>query len=145
MANNPFSDKQLEFIIKSTKRWNLAHGPVSSGKTVGTLYRFMQAAHECPDSQIYMFGFSSSTVYENCIRLVMESPEFDIFRPFCSWMPGKGELRYKDKTIIVIGAKDEGSIGRIQGKTISIAYCDEMSLYPENVIHMLSTRLRQPH
>lgn len=144
-TRNPFSPKQLEFIVNSIKRWNLAHGPVSSGKTVGTLFRFMQAAHECPDSQIYMFGFSSSTIYENCVRLIMESPEFSTFRPFCNWMPGKGELRYKDKTIIIIGAKDEGSIGRIQGKTISIAYCDEMTLYPENVIDMIATRLRQPH
>lgn len=141
----PLSEKQIEFIINSTKRWNLAHGPVSSGKTVGTLFRFLQAVDECPDSQIYMFGFSSSTIYENCIRLILDAPEFDIFRPFVNWAPGKGELKYKDKSIIIIGAKDEGSIGRIQGKTISIAYCDEMTLYPENVIDMIATRLRQEH
>lgn len=139
------SPKQLEFLLNSTKRWNLAHGPVSSGKTVGTLFRFLQAAYECPDSQIYMFGFSSSTIYENCIRLIMESPQFAIFKPFCSWLPGKGELRYHDKAITIIGAKDEGSIGRIQGKTISIAYCDEMTLYPESIIDMIDTRLRQEH
>ena len=119
---DPFSPKQIEFIINSTKRWNLAHGPVSSGKTVGTLFRFLQEVDKCPDTQIYMFGFSSSTIYENCIRLILDSPEFAIFRPFVTWYPGKGEMKYKDKTIIIIGAKDEGSIGRIQGKTISIAY-----------------------
>lgn len=142
---DPLSPKQLEFIIHSTKRWNLAHGPVSSGKTVGTLFRFLQACDKCPDSQIYMFGFSSSTIYENCIRLIMESPQFAIFKPFCTWHPGKGELRFRDKNITIIGAKDEGSIGRIQGKTISIAYCDEMTLYPDNVIDMILTRLRLPH
>lgn len=140
-----FSDKQLEFIECSTKRWNLAHGPVSSGKTVGTLIRFLEACADCPDSQIYMFGFSSSTVYENCIRLIMETPQFSIFRPFCTWLPGKGVLKFKDKEIIVIGAKDEGCIGRIQGKTISIAYCDEMTLYPENIVDMIDTRLRLPY
>ena len=139
----PLSPKQIEFIENSTKRWNLAHGPVSSGKTVGTLFRFLQESYKCPDSQIYMFGFSSSTVYENCIRLIFESDQFAVFRPFCVWMPGKGELRYHDKVITVIGAKDEGSIGRIQGKTISIAYCDEMTLYPDSVIDMIDTRLRQ--
>lgn len=141
----PLAPKQLEFILNSTKRWNLAHGPVSSGKTVGTLFRFLHEAYKCPDNQIYMFGFSSSTIYENCIRLIMESPQFSIFKPFCTWMPGKGELKYYDKTITIIGAKDEGSIGRIQGKTISIAYCDEMTLYPETVIDMIDTRLRQEH
>lgn len=142
---DPLSTKQLEFIANCKRRWNFAHGPVSSGKTVGTLFAFLYWVDRCPDSQIYMFGFSSSTVFENCIRLILESPQFSIFRPFCTWAPGKGELRYKDKVITVIGAKDEGSIGRIQGKTISIAYCDEMSLYPENVIDMILTRLRLPH
>jgi len=139
------SDKQLEFIENGNRRWNLAHGPVSSGKTVGSLFLFMQRVFECPDSQIYMFGHSSTTVYENCIRLILETPQFSVFKPFCTWYPGKGELKYHDKTITVIGAKDEGAIGRIQGKTISIAYCDEMTLYPENIIDMIDTRLRLPH
>ena len=141
----PFSPKQEEFMVKSTKRWNLAHGPVSSGKTVGTLFRFLQACMNCPDSHIYMFGHSFSTIYENCIRLIMESPQFAIFKPLCTWSSAKGELKFMDKNITIIGAKDEGSIGRIQGKTISIAYCDEMTLYPENVIDMIFTRLRLPH
>src|SRR5260370_822418 len=46
--------KQLEFIINSTRRWNLAHGSVRSGKTVCTLFRFMEAVDECPDSIIDM-------------------------------------------------------------------------------------------
>jgi len=105
---DPFSPKQLEFIINSTKGWNFAHGPVSSGKTVATLFRFLQAVYECPDSQIYMFGFSSSTVYENCIKLIFETPQFAIYKPFCTWFPGNGLLKVFDKTITVIGAKDEG-------------------------------------
>lgn len=139
------SEKQLEFIDNSTKRWNLAHGPVSSGKTVGSLIRFLEECITCPDSQIYMFGYSASTVYENCIKLIFETDPFRVFKPFCTWVPGRHELRIKDKTITVIGAKDEGCIGRIQGKTISIAYCDEMTLYPDNIIHMIDTRLRLPH
>ena len=140
-----FSDKQLEFIVNSTERINLAHGPVSSGKTVGTLFRFMQAVNDCPDSQIYMFGYSSSSIYENCVKLIFENPEFSMFRPFCTWSPGNGELKFKDKVITILGAKDEGCIGRIQGKSISIAYCDEMTLYPDNIIQMIDTRLRKPH
>jgi len=140
-----FSPRQIEFLINAQARWNFAHGPVSSGKTVATLFLFLQKVWTCPDSHIYMFGHSSSTVYENCIKLIMETDQFAIFRPFCTWFPGKNELHIKDKVITIIGAKDEGSIGRIQGKTISIAYCDEMTLYPDNVIDMIITRLRLPH
>lgn len=147
----PLSPKQLEFTINSTAKWNLAHGPVSSGKTVGTLFRFMQAVHECPDSQIWMIGHTSSTIHDNAIRLLLEEqapgrPDpLAIFRPFCVWKKGERELVFRDKVISTTGAKDSGAVGAIQGKTMSLVYCDEMTLYPENIIDMIDTRLRNPH
>lgn len=143
--NLPLSEKQFEFIVNSTSHWNLAHGSVRSGKTIGTLFRFMQAVHECPDSQIFMIGHTSDTIYQNAIRLLLESDQLALFRPFCTWFAGKRQLRFKDKTISTIGAKDEGSIGQFQGKTMSLAYCDEMTLYPESIIDMIDTRLSNPH
>ena len=142
---DPFSPKQEEFLYNSTAYWNLAHGSVSSGKTVCTLFRFMQAVNECPDSDIAMIGHTSTTIYQNAVRLLLESPQLALYRPFCTWFPSKHELRFKDKTISTIGAKDEGSIGIIQGRTLSLAYCDEMTLYPESIIDMIDTRLRKDH
>jgi PBSX family phage terminase large subunit len=140
-----FAPRQLEFIENSTKQWNLAHGSVRSGKTVCTLFRFLQAAYECPDSDIWMVGHSSDTIYQNAIRLIFENPEFSVFRPFCTWFPGKRELHLFDKKIGTLGAKDEGAIGAFQGKTFSLCYCDEMTLYPENIIDMIDTRLSKEH
>lgn len=140
----PLSKKQIEFIIHSKAHWNLAHGSVRSGKTVGTLFRFMQAVEECPDSQIFMVGHSSDTIYQNAIRLLLESDQLSIFRPFCNWFSGKRQLRFRDKVITTIGAKDEGAIGQFQGKTMSLVYCDEMTLYPESIIDMIDTRLSNP-
>lgn len=137
--------KQLEFILNSTKQWNLAHGSVRSGKTICTLFRFMQAAYECPDSEIWMVGHSSDTIYQNGVRLLFENPEFAVFKPFCTWHPGKRELKFMDKTIGTLGAKDEGAIGAFQGKTFSLCYCDEMTLYPESIINMIDTRLSKDH
>lgn len=137
--------KQLEFIIKSFARWNLAHGSVRSGKTVCTLFRFMQAVDQCPDSQIWMVGHSSDTIFQNAIRLLLESEHLAIFRPFCTWFSGKRQLKFRDKTISTLGAKDEGAIGSFQGKTFSLVYCDEMTLYPESIIDMIDTRLSNPH
>lgn len=141
----PLAPKQLQFILESTAHWNLAHGSVRSGKTVGTLFRFMQAAYECPDSQIFMVGHSSDTIYQNAIRLLLESEQLSIYRPFCTWYAGKRQLRFRDKTITTLGAKDEGAIGSFQGKTFSLVYCDEMTLYPESIIDMIDTRLSNPH
>lgn len=143
--NFPLSERQLEFIDNSTRRWNLAHGSVRSGKTVGTLFRFMLAVNRCPDSQIWMIGHSSDTIYQNAIRLILESEQLAIFRPFCTWFAGKRQLKFRDKTISTLGAKDEGAIGAFQGKTMSLAYCDEMTLYPESIVDMIDTRLSNPH
>ena len=140
-----FAPKQIEFMIHSTKRWNLAHGSVRSGKTVCTLFRFMQAVEQCPDSQIWMIGHSSDTIYDNAIRLLLESEQLAVFRPFCTWFSGKRQLRFRNKVISTLGAKDAGSIGAFQGKTFSIAYCDEITLYPESIIDMIDTRLSNPH
>lgn len=141
----PLSPKQLEFILNSKSHWNLAHGSVRSGKTVGTLFRFMQAVAKCPDSQIWMVGHSSDTIFQNAIRLLLESDQLAIFRPFCTWYAGKRQLKFMDKTISTLGAKDEGAIGSFQGKTFSLVYCDEMTLYPESIIDMIDTRLSNPH
>jgi PBSX family phage terminase large subunit len=145
MKKEPFAPKQIEFILDSTAKWNLAHGSVRSGKTVCTLFRFMQAVDQCPDSQIYMVGHTSETIYHNAVRLIFESEQMALFKPFCTWFTGKRQLKYKDKTIQTLGAKDEGSIGQFQGKTFSLVYCDEITLYPESIIDMIDTRLSNPH
>jgi len=140
---DPLSPKQIEFIGNSNKKWNLAHGSVRSGKTVGTLFRFMHAVDRCPDSKIYIVGRTFDTAYRNVVRLLMESDELSMYRPYCSWSGKK--LHYKDKTVTILGAKDEGAIGNFQGDTHSLTYCDEMTLYPESIIDMIDTRLSKPY
>jgi PBSX family phage terminase large subunit len=142
----PLAPKQLEFIANSTAKWNFAHGSVRSGKTIGTLFRFMQAVNDCPDSDIYMIGHTSKTIYRNVIKLLFEDPTLMVFRPFCSWSGGnKNELTFRDKKIHALGAKDEGAVGLIQGLTASLVYCDEMTLYPQSVIEMINSRLSRSH
>jgi PBSX family phage terminase large subunit len=136
--------------MESKARWNIAHGSVSSGKTMGSTFAFMSAVEACPDTQIWMIGHTSSTIYDNVVRLILEKkgdgPDpLSVFRPYCTWKKGDRELLYKDKTISTVGAKDSGAIGAIQGKTMSLALCDEMTLYPESIIDMIDTRLRNPH
>jgi len=147
----PLAPKQLEFVLNSTRKWNIAHGSVRSGKTVATLFRFMQACYNCPDSQIWMIGKTKTTIFENCVQLIINEPPkgmpdpLGIYRPFCTWFKGDGELRFMDKTISTLGAKDNSMVGVIQGKTISLCYCDEMTLYTPEMINMIDTRLSLPY
>lgn len=145
MYQKLFSPKQKEFILESTAKWNIAHGPVRSGKTVGSLFRFMEFCSTCPDSQLFMVGHTSDTIYQNAVRLLLESDQMAMWRPYCTWFSGKRQVKFMDKTIQCLGAKDEGAIGQFQGKTMSGVYCDEMTLYPESIIDMIDTRLSMPY
>ena len=149
------SPKQQEFVLNSTKKWNIACGAMSSGKTIGANFRAMQAADQCPDSQIWFIGHTSSTIYHNVITHIINEPApglpdpLKIFRPYSKWKEGNRELEYVDscgrlKTIGTLGAKDAGSAGAIQGKSMSLVYCDEMTLYPDAIIDLIDTRLRNP-
>lgn len=143
MQHNLFSPRQLEYIKNATAKWNIAHGPVRSGKTVGSIFRFLTDCIACPDSAIYIVGHTFETAYRNVVRKIMESSEFEMFRPFCCWSGKK--LYFRDKVITVLGAKDEGAVGNFQGDTHSLTYCDEITLYPESIIDMIDTRLSCAH
>lgn len=105
-------------------------------------------ARTCPGSQLWMIGRTQADLYHNCVRLITEAEEgspFYIFKPLCTWFPGKRELRMGEKTIYTLGAKDEGALGGIQGKTFDLCYCNEMTLYPDSIIQMILSRLSMPH
>lgn len=146
-TNDIFSSRQIQFIIDSNAKWNLAYGAVRSGKTECTLFRFLQAAFLCPDSQIFMIGYTSDSIYQNVIRLIFECPRFTIFKPFCTWHSSTVDryLKFAGKKIKILGASNEGAIGQIQGKTFSLVYCDEMTLYPKSIVDMIDTRLSMPY
>ena len=145
MSKDPFSPKQVEFILNSNAKFNLAHGSVRSGKTVCTIFRFIQAVMQCPGESIYIVGYSLGTIYQNVICLILNSEELKVFAPYCSWSRGNKELTIGHRVIRCIGAGDEGALGMIQGLTMDLVYCDEMTLYPDNVIDMIKTRLSRPH
>ena len=146
MEKVPFSPKQREFILNAKKKYNLAHGAVRSGKTVATLYRFMQEAIICPGNSIFIIGYSLSTIYRNVVSLLFDSEELkNLFAPLCTWSKADSTLLFGSKKIKCLGAGDEGALGIIQGLTIDLCYCDEMTLYPINVIDMIDTRLSRDH
>lgn len=149
--NKILAPKQVEFVLNATRKFNLAWGSMRSGKTVGLTYCFMHAAHMCPDNDIWMIGHTASTIFDNVINLIINKPAqglpdpFAIFRPFCTWHESKRELSFGDKIIHTLGAKDKSAAGIIQGKTMSLCYCDEMTLYDPYIIDVIQMRLSRPH
>lgn len=138
------SPKQLQFYDQSTKKYNLAHGSVRSGKTVVTLLAFLREVVKCPGKVIMMFGNSQRSIYVNLIMLLFESPILGAFRNYIEWH-SSGILYFYDKRIICVGCGDEGALGTIMGSTIDLCYCDEFTLYPDNIVYAIQTRLSRKH
>lgn len=138
------SDKQVKFLAESSYKYNLAHGSMRSGKTVVTALAFLTQALTCPGEIIVMTGYSMNSIYTNVVSLIFGNGPLGVFSPFATWN-SSGKLLLGPKTILCKGCGDEGALGTIQGMTIDLAYCDEMTLYPDSVIDTLQTRLSQPH
>lgn len=145
MDKTLFSAKQIEFIVNCHHKFNLAHGSVRCGKTFATLFAFLKLICECPGEQIALIGYSISTIYQNVVSLIFTSPIFSIFKPYCTWSKHEKRLTVGNKVVTCFGAGDEGALGTIQGITMDLCYCDEMTLYPDNVLDMIKTRLSPDH
>lgn len=142
-----FSPKQEDFILNANAKINLAHGPMRSGKTMCVVYKFLEEVLLCPGEQIWLIGYTQDAIYQNVVRFILDKSN-KIFGPFAAistWMPGNKLLKIGKKTIYCLGASDESSVGQIQGKTFDLCYCNEMTLFPDNVIQTIFTRLSMPH
>lgn len=137
----PLAPKQIDFVLDSQAKWNFAYGSVRSGKTNATLFAFLRDVDKCPDDNIWMAGKSSTTIYNNAINLIFTTPQFKIFKPFCTWESGKRILHFKNKKIKTIGIKDKSAGAYVMGGTWSLFYGDEMTLYPPEVIEQIDSRL----
>lgn len=104
----PFHEKQAQFIAEANTKYNLAHGAVSTGKTVCTLFKFLQMAFKCPGDSIFVLGYSLGTIWRNVITLLFEAPELNYFAPFCKWSKSDSTLFFGYKRIKCIGAGGGG-------------------------------------
>jgi PBSX family phage terminase large subunit len=131
------TEKQADSIAQSTARLNIWEGAVRSGKTVGSLLRWLEFIKYGPPGDILLCGKTERTLKRNIVN------------PLSGWLPGEvhylkgsGELYIGDaRRIEVVSAYDERSEGRIRGMTVAGAYGDELTLWPESFFSMLLSRM----
>jgi len=135
----PFGMKAYNFIanpIEQDKRINILEGAVRSSKTFAMIPKLLQLVRHF-DGLGLITGVSKDTIYDNILRDIFDIVGTDNYH----YNRQSGELTLFGKAIKVIGAKDEGSEKYIRGKTLSWAYCDELSLMPEKFFKQLLNRL----
>ena len=58
--------------------------------------------------------------------------------------PKSSQMNILGRTVHLVGANDERAQRRIQGATLAVAYCDELTLLPQGFFKMLLSRLSVP-
>ena len=126
---------------KKLQRINLLEGSVSSGKTWISLVLWGFWLATMPQNQLYlMCGKSLTTLKRNCLI-----PLEGLFgQSNFSFSTSAKEAYLFGRRILLEGANDARSEGKIRGLTLQGAYCDELTLFPKDFFVMLLSRLRVP-
>lgn len=136
------SPKQREFFFADDVRINLLTGSVRSGKTWISLLKFARAVWESDKSAKFLIcGYTLATLKRNCLDLLLDLVGNSNF----VYSLNKKEGRLFGRQLFIEGAGDSTSEQKIRGMTLNGAYCDEITLYNENFVSMLLTRLSQPN
>lgn len=133
-----YSDKHLDVIFNADVRMNILTGAVRSGKTYASFFAIARMVGEFPiNAKILFVGKTERTLYRNILN-----PMIEIFGSrVMQYRKGSGEGSFFGRTFYTVGANDERSQDKIRGMTLDLAYCDEVTLYPESFFTMLLSRL----
>ncbi|MFD9879981.1 PBSX family phage terminase large subunit [Streptomyces alboflavus] len=141
----PLSDKQVDSIRRATRRINLWHGSVRSGKTIASLVRFLLAIRRAPASGLIVIcGRSLQTIERNCLDPLSDAALFGDLAAEVHHTRGATTAVILGRVVHLVGAADARAEGRLRGMTASLAYCDEVTLLPAAFFRQLLARLSVP-
>lgn len=123
------------------KRINVLEGSVRSGKTWVSLVLWAFWVKTMPETGLYLMAAKSlTTLKRNCLLPLQDLVGESNF----TFSPVKKEGWLFGRHIILEGANDIRSEGKIRGVTLQGAYCDELTQLPEDFFTMLLSRLSEP-
>ena len=138
-----FTAKQKQMLTLPHKTWNIFTGAVRSGKSYGTMFLVPQRIGAHYSEPCLIVGKTLATVERNVLR-----PLRTIFGGYdVGDIKGRADggryVTLWGKEVDCVGANDERAISKIHGAEYGYAYCDEMTLYPENFFRMLQKCLQK--
>lgn len=133
--HHKLSEKQILSFADSDKRLNIWEGSVRSGKSFVSILRFLKELRQGPPGDAMIIGQSRDAIQRNVLSEICNLIAVPLPTPKAT------QMRLFGRTIYLVGASDERAQRRIQGSTLAIAYCDEVTLMPEGFFTMLLSRL----
>lgn len=138
------SDKQNEYIMNMTHRWNIKSGAVRSGKS------FVDTAFVIPFRIRERVGKAGLTVI---LGVSKESIERNVLQPMREIYTDKliGTINSRNiakicgEEVYCLGAEKVSQVAKIQGSSIKYCYGDEIAKWNKEVFQMLKSRLDKPY
>ncbi|MFJ7208220.1 PBSX family phage terminase large subunit [Streptomyces sp. NPDC098789] len=141
----PLSPKQVASIRGATRRINIWHGSVRSGKTIASLVCFLLMIRRAPASGLIVIcGRSLQTIERNCLDVLADRALFGDVAAEVHHTRGATTAVILGRVVHLVGASDARAEGRLRGMTASLAYCDEVTLLPAAFFRQLLARLSVP-
>lgn len=143
--NKVYSPKQRRLLRlwqqNKLKRLNILEGSVRSGKTWVSLVLWAFWVASSPKDKIYMMvGKTITTLKRNCLYPLQELVGEKNF----TFSTSAKEASLFGRKVLLEGASDKRSEGKIRGVTLMGAYCDELTLFDEEFFIMLLSRASDP-
>ncbi|MBF6460163.1 PBSX family phage terminase large subunit [Nocardia puris] len=137
MKVKPLRGKAKLAYRHSTAAINILEGSVRSGKTIGSLFDWVQFVRHGPPGNLLMVGRTERTLINNLLLPLQELYGAD--RVVIN--TGAGTVTICGRTVLLVGANNEQARTKIQGLTLAGAYVDEVAVIPESFWDMLVSRM----
>ena len=139
------SPRQLESVATSTARVNLWTGSVRSGKTIGSLLRWLTFVANPPrGGELCVFGRTRESIARNVFGPLSDPTLFGPIARHVRYTAGAPTAQMLGRTVHVIGASDSRAEAVVRGMTMAGAYGDELTLVAEPFYQQVLARLSVP-
>lgn len=140
----PLSSKQIDFVVNSQARINVADGAIRSGKTFSSLLRWMMYVAEAPAGELIVVGRTAHTIFRNVFKPLMDESLFGAMAKTNSYTAGAPTGRILGREVHVVGFNDARAEAKIRGFTCAGAYADELTLASKDFFTQLMGRMSVP-
>lgn len=143
MRSDAFSEKQQEFFLNATHRWNIKTGATRSGKTFMDFFVIPKRVIRTTGSGlIVLMGNTQQTLTRNILDPMRKIWGADLVGEISS---RTSVVKIFGKKCYALGADSADRVAAIQGSSIEYAYGDEVATWAEPVFNMLKSRLDKPN
>lgn len=138
------SEKQNEYIVNATHRWNIKSGAVRSGKSyVDTAFVIpfrIRERTEKPGLNVIL-GVSKESIERNVLQPMREIYTSELI----GTINNRNVARICGEDVYCLGAEKVSQVAKIQGSSIKYCYGDEIAKWNKEVFRMLQSRLDKPY